>query len=162
MSNLLKPRKASHNPGYEGFDLSHSEYFTSSVGHILPIHYDFLLPNDKISIRTLMLSRMQPMLTSSPLTMREHVDYYFVPFETICSYMPSLLSDTNEDLSSTLLNVNSKRVDSIPLINISAYLNWVFLNFRTYTGIYGFDAAYRENVRLIDMLNLGYHCICFY
>ena len=157
MANLLKPRKASHNPGYEGFDLSHSEYFTSSVGHILPIHYDFLLPNDKISIRTLMLSRMQPMLTSSPLTMREHVDYYFVPFETICSYMPSLLSDTNEDLSSTLLNVNSKRVDSIPLINISAYLNWVFANFRTYTGTYGFDSAYRENVRLIDMLNLGYH-----
>ena len=89
MANLLKPRKASHDVGFEGFDLSHSEYFTSSVGHILPIHYDVLLPNDKISIRTLMLSRMNPMLSSSPLHMREHVDYYFVPLETICNYLPS-------------------------------------------------------------------------
>lgn len=157
MANLLKPRSASHKVGFEGFDLSHSEYFTSSVGHILPIHYDLLLPNDKISIRTLMLSRMNPMLSSSPLRMREHVDYYFVPLETICSYLPSLLSDTNEDLSSTRLNVAAYKNDRIPLLKINDILNWVYNNLATYSGSYGFDASHREVIRLVDMLNLGFH-----
>ena len=157
MANLLKPRKASHDVGFEGFDLSHSEYFTSSVGHILPIHYDVLLPNDKISIRTLMLSRMNPMLSSSPLHMREHVDYYFVPLETICNYLPSLLSDTNEDLSSTRLNVTGYKIDRIPLVKLSDTMNWFWNNLANYSGKYEFDAAHREIARLVDMFNLGYH-----
>ena len=61
MANLLRPRSASHKSSYEGFDLSHYVNFTSSVGQVLPIGWDFLLPGDKITVKTAMKSIMLPM-----------------------------------------------------------------------------------------------------
>lgn len=119
MANLLKGRKASHNPSYEGYDMSHYSNFSSSVGHLLPIHWDFLLPDDKVSISTSMKTIMQPLNSASPITIREHVDYYFVPLECLYSLFPSMLSNTNEDASSSVFDSDQFR-DAFPLLDIGS------------------------------------------
>lgn len=159
MANLLRGRKASHNSSYEGFDLSHNMYFTSSVGHVLPIHFDFLLPGDKVNIKTHMTSRLMPMNSASPIELREHVDYYFVPLQCLYSLFPSLLSDTNEDASSSIFESTSF-TDGIPMCEINDVKNYFLANERTsqdrvYPDVREFDSWNRDANRLIEFFKYG-------
>lgn len=156
MANLLRPRKASSNPSYEGFDLSHWVNFTSSVGQILPIHWDFLIPGDKVTLRSVMKTRMMPMNSASPINLTEHVDYYFVPLECLYSLFPSLLSDTNEDASSTMFDVARFR-DGIPMGKMKEVRNLI-TSYGTSAGgedTAGFDYKFRGSSRLIEFFKYG-------
>lgn len=102
MANILKRREAGTSQGFNGFDLSHKSFFTSSVGMILPIHWDKLQPKDKIRINTSMLSRLEPTNSASPISLTNHVDYFFIPYRLLFSLMPSMLADVN-DWHSTLM-----------------------------------------------------------
>lgn len=153
MANLLQGRKASHKSGYEGFDLSHYVNFTSSTGHILPIHYDLLLPGDKVTISTMMKSILMPMNSASPIVLREHVDYYFVPLECLFSLFPSLLSNTNEDASSSLFDT-SKFVDGFPLVDI-AHLKKVISESEDQLDEWFFDNRIASANRLIEFFHYG-------
>lgn len=155
MANLLKGRSASHKSSYEGFDLSHNVFFTSSVGHVLPIHWDFLLPGDKVDIKTHMKSRLLPMNSASPILLREHVDYYFVPLECLYSLFPSLLSDTNEDAASTLFDKNNFQ-DGFPMVEINGVKNSISaLSTGADFDNFGFDAMSRGASRLIEFFKYG-------
>lgn len=156
MANLLKPRKASSNPSYEGFDLSHWVNFTSSVGQILPIHWDLLIPGDKVSLRSAMKTRLLPMNSASPISLTEHIDYYFVPLECLYSLFPSLLSDTNEDASSTMFDVARFR-DGIPMGKMKEVRNLI-TSYGTSAGgedTAGFDYKFRGSARLIEFFKYG-------
>lgn len=102
MANILKRREAGISKGFNGFDLSHEVDFTSTVGQIIPIHYDRLQPKDKVRISTDMFSRLMPTNSASPITLTTHVDYFFVPYRLLFSLMPSMLADVN-DWHSTLM-----------------------------------------------------------
>lgn len=153
MANLLKGHKASHKASYEGFDLSHYSNFTSAVGHILPIHWDFLLPDDKVNISTTMKTLMQPLNSASPITIREHVDYYFVPLECLYSLFPSLLSDSNEDASSSLFDSSQFR-DAFPLVDFGSAKHELCTNDDT-KDRYTFDLVISGANRLIEFFEYG-------
>lgn len=153
MANLLKGRSASHNPSYEGYDLGHYTNFTSSVGHILPIHWDFLLPGDKIDISCYMKTIIHQCTTPSPITIREHVDYYFVPLEALYSLFPSLLSDTNEDAASSVFNKTSFR-DGFPLLDVGAAKRNL-LEYLDFKDRYYFDETVADFNRLIEFFEYG-------
>lgn len=156
MANLLKPRKASSNPSYEGFDLSHWVNFTSSVGQILPIHWDLLIPGDKVTLRSAMKTRLLPMNSASPISLTEHIDYYFVPLECLYSLFPSLLSDSNEDASSTMFDVAQFR-DGIPMGKMKEVRNLI-TSYGTSAGgedTAGFDFKFRGSARLIEFFKYG-------
>lgn len=113
MANILKRREAGSSQGFNGFDLSHEVDFTSAVGQIIPIHYDKLQPLDKIRIKTEMFSRLMPTNSASPISLTEHVDYFFVPYRLLFSLMPSMLADVN-DWHSTLMERTSSAAQDYP------------------------------------------------
>lgn len=155
MANLLKGRKASHKASYESFDLSHNIYFSSSVGHILPVHYDLLLPQDKVRIKSHMFSRTMELLSAAPVNMVEHIDYYFVPLQTIYSLFPSLLSDTNEDVTQSVFDRESFS-DLFPTFYVDRFLNHTLPSQSNRTDtFFGFDIDKRGAYRLADMFNLS-------
>lgn len=156
MANLLKKRSASSNPSYEGFDLSHKVDFTSSCGHMIPIYYDLLIPGDKISISCQMLSIIPELVSPSPIVIDEVMDYYFVPLECLYSLFPALLSDTNEDVHSSLFD-KSVFKDDIPLWQTLRYLEDIsFINNRSATpdGTFEFDYQRRDAFRLAAALRM--------
>lgn len=158
MANLLKPRSASSNPSYEGFDLSHKFDFTSSVGHMIPVYYDLLLPGDKVDIRCEMLSIIPKLVAPSPIILDEMIDYYFVPLECLYTIFPALLSDTNEDLNSTLYNKNFLQ-DKIPMFQSRSFLDRVCTyDDRDLKDTFGFDLFRRGAWRLAHALrNYGWY-----
>lgn len=84
-SILKKPDYAARLPHY-GHSLSHRVMFTSSVGHIIPVMFDFLSAGDRIRIRERLFTRTQPLKTCAFVRVTEHIYYFFVPISQIDSY----------------------------------------------------------------------------
>lgn len=69
--------------GYNGFDMSQLLKFSSTVGELLPVYYDLLQPGDKVTLKTVMKTRTQPLETSAMMHLTERVEWFFVPLEQI-------------------------------------------------------------------------------
>lgn len=106
MANIFKKPTSKVAPSYNGMDLSKSIKFTSSVGHLLPVLYDRLDPGDKVSIRTAIFTRTQPLNTAAFTRVTEHVDYFFVPMKMINSFFDNQFYGI-QDMSSSLLFQNT-------------------------------------------------------
>lgn len=119
-SNLFKRPDHVAQLGRNVFDMSQTIGFTSSVGQLLPVYYDVLNPGDKISIKSMFVTKTQPMQSDNFAKVTENVDYFFVPFEQLYSLFGSFfyqISDfnsslfykasSNEDISSTHLPLAS-------------------------------------------------------
>lgn len=72
--------------GKHGHDLSRRVMFTSSVGHLLPVLYDYLNPGDSVNINSSLFTRTQPLLTPAFVRCSEHIDYFFVPMKLVDGY----------------------------------------------------------------------------
>lgn len=83
MEKLLKNPTYQNKSGYNGLDLSHVVDFTSSVGHIVPVMWDFLQPGDKVRLQDNLLTRTSPLLSSAFAKIEENVRYFFVPISQI-------------------------------------------------------------------------------
>lgn len=66
--------------------MSRRVLFTSSVGHIIPVMFDFLSAGDKIVCRDRLFTRTQPLKTCAYVRVTEHIYYFFVPISQIDSY----------------------------------------------------------------------------
>lgn len=85
VSILRKPSRKARLPHY-GHDMSRRVLFTSSVGHIIPVMFDFLSAGDKIVCRDRLFTRTQPLKTCAYVRVTEHIYYFFVPISQIDSY----------------------------------------------------------------------------
>lgn len=84
-SILKKPNYTARLPHY-GHSMSHRVMFTSSVGHIIPVMFDFLSAGDKVRIRERLFTRTQPLKTCAFVRVTEHIYYFFVPISQIDCY----------------------------------------------------------------------------
>ncbi len=112
-ANLFKRPDHVAKLGRNVFDMSQTLGFTSSVGQLLPVYYDVLNPGDKISIKSLFVTKTQPMQSDNFAKVTENVDYFFVPFEQLYSLFGSFfyqISDFNSSLFYQSQQVNSSHL----------------------------------------------------
>ena len=83
MTNILKNPSFSAANGYNGFDMSKYLKFSSSVGHILPVYFDFLQPGDKITAKSTLKTRTMVLDSAAMVQIEEHLDWFFVPMEQL-------------------------------------------------------------------------------
>lgn len=83
MANVMQTPQHVARIGYNGFDMSQLLKFTSSVGELLPVYYDILQPGDKITAKTIMKTRTQPLNSAAMAHITERVEWFFVPLEQI-------------------------------------------------------------------------------
>ena len=94
-----KPSYVARLPRY-GHDLSRRVLFTSSVGQLLPVMYDFLSAGDKVTIDEELFTRTQPLKTPAFCRCTEHVYYFFVPVSQIDSYFGQAFMGIDDFLNS--------------------------------------------------------------
>ena len=51
------------NPGYNKFDLSYTNSLTGSMGDMIPVYMEHLLPGDKFRIKSNLFARLMPLAT---------------------------------------------------------------------------------------------------
>lgn len=91
-----------------GFDVSQSLAFTSSVGMILPIYSDFLNSGEKVSVRSNLFARTQPLVTPAMADVDIYLDWFFVPMTMLYTAFGQIRYQTRDFISSFYENsVNS-------------------------------------------------------
>lgn len=128
-ANLFKRPDHVAKLGRNVFDMSQTLGFTSSVGQLLPVYYDVLNPGDKISIKSMFVTKTQPMQSDNFAKVTENVDYFFVPFEQLYSLFGSFfyqIADFNSSLFSNKSPGPDVTSNHLPLADFDALREQLF------------------------------------
>lgn len=122
MDNINKNPQHHAQLSRNGFDMSMIRKFSSSVGMLLPVYWDYLLPGDKVKFNAEMFSRTQPLTSPAFVQFTNHVDWFFVP----CNQLYQFFGEAQfgiKDYKTTL--VSSSSIRAVPLANVSDIANAV-------------------------------------
>lgn len=127
MNKILNDPTYRNNSGYNGNDMSSIQTFTSSVGHILPVTWDFLQPGDKIRVSDKIRTRTMPLVSAAFGEIEEHVRWFFVPMSQIYKPFGDLfhgIQDLPSDFYNTVITSQSTRLSNrIPQVPLKLIIN---------------------------------------
>lgn len=168
MANIMSLKDVRNKVHRNGFDLSFKNRFTAKVGEILPVFCKECLPGDKFKIKPSWFSRTQPLNTAAYATIREYIDFYFVPYHLLWSYFPDWITQMNDpqfaQTSTTGYNLNG----SSPFLSALTIYNRLIIGWnqaekrwktpQEYSGnglnIWGYNRA-ALSAKLLNMLGYG-------
>lgn len=154
MNKLLNNPSYRSNTGYSGNDLSHTVDFSSSVGMVLPISWDFLQPGDKVNIQARLKTRTQPLISAAMGEIEEHVRTFFVPVSQIYKPYEQLyngIQDYGSDFYNSVI-VNNRLSDVLPIVS----LGQIFERLKSVIpSVEGSDAGvFYDTMRLLECLGV--------
>lgn len=110
------------------FDLSHRHLFTSQIGELLPVFYQWVNPNETFKISFNGFSRTQPLQTAAFTRLRENVQFYFVPFQSLWKYFEQQVNNMTTGQSGENISRIAKSSTEDSVITTSMpYLNYDYL-----------------------------------
>ena len=90
------------------YDLSERHLFSAKAGQLLPIYNKQVVPGDYFEIDPVSFLRSQRVNTASYARMRQHVDFFFVPYWQLWHLFPEMKYQ-REDPTSTAYGYNGVR-----------------------------------------------------
>lgn len=136
MNSLFKMLQESFGsaPSRNGFDLSRRDIFSTKAGFKLPVLALPCVPQDYHEIRPVNLIRTQPMNVANFTRIKQHVDYYFVPYSFLQSNFNEVIQQTTDPVSSLLAGQDMNK--SIPTIKLYDIICPAFLAYLVDIGDY--------------------------
>ena len=136
------------NLGYNGFAMDKLHKFSSTVGELRPVYYDFLSPGDKVSLSCELKTRTMEIESAAMCSLTEHIDWFFVPMTRLYKLFPEFYYGVNDNQTSFVIPRNFKAV--YPNFPISTFKN-LLASSNEDTDSY-FDTFLAQNLRLIEDL----------
>lgn len=152
MGNIKSNPTYRANLGYNGFDMSMSNKFTSTTGELIPVYYDILQPGDKVSISAQIKTRTMPLASAAMANITEHVEYFFVPMEQIFKPFGSWFYGVN-DFGSSLFDLSQGSIFMIPYIQPSTIYEISNTSDSSTLDMFG----YTSYSRLLYMFNFPFY-----
>ena len=111
------------------FDLSHRHMFTAQIGELLPIFVQWCNPNETFKLGYNGFSRTQPLQTAAFTRLKENVQYYFVPFQSLWKYFEQQVSNmTTGQSGENISRIAASISEDTKITTGMPYLNYNFLN----------------------------------
>lgn len=139
MAKLLQDPDYETNRKKYGHDLSRVLKFSSSVGHLLPVYYDLALPGDKYRMNTEMFTQVTDIVSPAMMHVENHVDWFFVPLQSISQMAGSVLFGVDDIHSSLIGEVSENVVPMLNLLDYDSVLTFFDGGDHTYSEIYSGD-----------------------
>jgi hypothetical protein len=98
-SDIVGLHRIKNKPSRNAFDLSHRHMFTAQIGELLPIFNTWVNPGDTLKLGYNGLSRTAPLQTAAFTRLKENVQYYFVPFQSLWKYFEQVVNNMTEGQS---------------------------------------------------------------
>ncbi len=95
-SDIVGLHRIKNKPSRNAFDLSHRHMFTAQIGELLPIFNAWVNPGDTLKLGYNGLSRTAPLQTAAFTRLKENVQYYFVPFQSLWKYFEQVVNNMVE------------------------------------------------------------------
>lgn len=131
-NKVLGMHRLSNKVNRNAFDLSHRHMFTAQVGELLPVFTQWVNPNETFRIGYNGKTRTAALNTDAFSRIRENIQYYFVPFQSLWKYFEQQVNnlttgDAGQNISK--IAVNSTEADkvstSLPYISYVDLASWL-------------------------------------
>lgn len=123
------------------FDLSHRHMFTAQVGELLPVFTQWVNPNETFKIGYSGKTRTAALTTDAFTRIRENVQYYFVPFQSLWKYFEQQVNNmTKGDAGQNISKFASSSTEASKISISLPYISYVDLYYWL-ISIYSFSLS---------------------
>lgn len=96
MAHFTGLKELQNKPHKSGHDISAKNCFTAKVGELLPVWFDFAIPNSSYRFNLEYFTRTRPVQTSAYTRIREYFDFFAVPCDLIWKSFDSAVIQMGE------------------------------------------------------------------
>lgn len=164
-NKVLGMHRLKNKVNRNAFDLSHRHMFTAQVGELLPVFSQWVNPNETFKIGYNGKTRTAALNTDAFTRIRENIQYYFVPFQSLWKYFEQQVNnltkgDAGQNISkfasnSTEPSVISTHLPYISYVDLAQWL-WYFYN-HSRDAINSYFAAHPD---VSDRSAVGFQSFC--
>lgn len=149
-NKVLGMHRLKNKVNRNAFDLSHRHMFTAQVGELLPVFTQWVNPNETFKIGYNGKTRTAALNTDAFTRIRENIQYYFVPFQSLWKYFEQQVNNmTKGDSGQNISKFASSSTEpsqistSLPYISYVDLGSWLSSMFGKATGaIQGYFASH--------------------
>lgn len=131
-NKVLGMHRLKNKVNRNAFDLSHRHMFTAQVGELLPVFTQWVNPNETFKIGYNGKTRTAALNTDAFTRIRENIQYYFVPFQSLWKYFEQQVNnmtkgDAGQNISKFASNSSSASAIStkMPFISYVDLARWL-------------------------------------
>ena len=111
------------------FDLSHRHMFTAQIGELLPVFTQWVNPNETFKLGYNGKTRTAALNTDAFTRVRENIQYYFVPFQSLWKYFEQQVNNmTKGDAGQNISKFASSSTEASSISTSMPYISYVDLS----------------------------------
>ena len=127
-NKVLGMHRLQNKVNRNAFDLSHRHMFTAQVGELLPVFTQWVNPNETFKIGYHGKTRTAALNTDAFTRIRENIQYYFVPFQSLWKYFEQQVNNlTKGDAGQNISKFASSSIDASQITTSLPYISYVDL-----------------------------------
>ena len=131
-NKVLGMHRLKNKVNRNAFDLSHRHMFTAQIGELLPVFSQWVNPNETFKIGYNGKTRTAALNTDAFTRIRENIQYYFVPFQSLWKYFEQQVNnltrgDAGQNISkfASSSTAASQISTSLPYISYKDLASWL-------------------------------------
>lgn len=129
-NKVLGMHRLKNKVNRNAFDLSHRHMFTAQVGELLPVFSQWVNPNETFKIGYNGKTRTAALNTDAFTRIRENIQYYFVPFQSLWKYFEQQVNNmTKGDAGQNISKFASSSTEASKISTSLPYISYVDLGF---------------------------------
>lgn len=128
-NKVLGMHRLKNKVNRNAFDLSHRHMFTAQVGELLPVFTQWVNPNETFKIGYNGKTRTAALNTDAFTRIRENIQYYFVPFQSLWKYFEQQVNNmTRGDAGQNISKFASSSTEASKISISMPYISYVDLS----------------------------------
>lgn len=129
-NKVLGMHRLKNKVNRNAFDLSHRHMFTAQIGELLPVFSQWVNPNETFKIGYNGKTRTAALNTDAFTRIRENIQYYFVPFQSLWKYFEQQVNNMTRGDAGQNISKFAKSSTEASSISISMpYISYVDLGY---------------------------------
>lgn len=164
-NKVLGMHRLKNKVNRNAFDLSHRHMFTAQVGELLPVFTQWVNPNETFKIGYNGKTRTAALNTDAFTRIRENIQYYFVPFQSLWKYFEQQVNnltkgDAGQNISkfASSSKESSKITTSLPYVSYVNLSSWLWkMASHLRDAVNGYFASYPSSAKRSAS---GFHDYC--
>lgn len=127
-NKVLGMHRLKNKVNRNAFDLSHRHMFTAQVGELLPVFTQWVNPNETFKIGYHGKTRTAALNTDAFTRIRENIQYYFVPFQSLWKYFEQQVNNlTRGDAGQNISKFANSSTEASALSTSLPYISYIDL-----------------------------------
>lgn len=128
-NKVLGMHRLKNKVNRNAFDLSHRHMFTAQVGELLPVFSQWVNPNETFKIGYNGKTRTASLNTDAFTRIRENIQYYFVPFQSLWKYFEQQVNNmTKGDAGQNISKFASSSTEASKISTSMPYVSYIDLS----------------------------------